>query len=252
MLKSRTFAAGLTRSPPRWARNSDRPRRRLLRRQEHRSADRGAARRRLRHLCTGAGAPLRPPHPGPADHRVEEHAGRRQRASGGLHQLDRAQGRHRDRRHHAGRRHGTAARRKGRGAVRPDQGQLSRHRQQRHARLRVAQGVRRSRRSTTRSRRKSRSAASPPTIPPATTAIMHKHTAGAQYDVVTGYSGTAEIALAMERGEIDGACGWDWSSFKSQRPRLDPGRQGQSCFCRWASSRMRSSPAWACPPYSNM
>ena len=47
---------------------------------------------------------------------------------------------------------------------------------------------------------------------------LHKRTAGAQYDVVTGYSGTAEIALAMERGEIDGACGWDWSSFKSQRP----------------------------------
>jgi tripartite-type tricarboxylate transporter receptor subunit TctC len=48
--------------------------------------------------------------------------------------------------------------------------------------------------------------------------FLHKRTAGAQYDVVTGYSGTAEIALAMERGEIDGACGWDWSSFKSQRP----------------------------------
>ncbi len=47
---------------------------------------------------------------------------------------------------------------------------------------------------------------------------MHKKTAGAQYDVVSGYSGTAEIALAMERGEIDGACGWDWASFKSQRP----------------------------------
>jgi tripartite-type tricarboxylate transporter receptor subunit TctC len=47
---------------------------------------------------------------------------------------------------------------------------------------------------------------------------LHKRTSGAQYDVVTGYSGTAEIALAMERGEIDGACGWDWSSFKSQRP----------------------------------
>jgi tripartite-type tricarboxylate transporter receptor subunit TctC len=46
---------------------------------------------------------------------------------------------------------------------------------------------------------------------------MHKKTSGAQYDVVSGYSGTAEIALAMERGEIDGACGWDWSSFKSQR-----------------------------------
>jgi tripartite-type tricarboxylate transporter receptor subunit TctC len=47
---------------------------------------------------------------------------------------------------------------------------------------------------------------------------MLKNTAGAQYEVVSGYSGTAEIALAMERGEIDGACGWDWSSFKSQRP----------------------------------
>ena len=22
----------------------------------------------------------------------------------------------------------------------------------------------------------------------------------------------------IERGEIDGVCGWDWSSFKSQRP----------------------------------
>src|SRR6266446_5425299 len=42
--------------------------------------------------------------------------------------------------------------------------------------------------------------------------------AGAQYDVVSGYSGTAEIALAMERGELDGVCGWDWASFKSQRP----------------------------------
>jgi tripartite-type tricarboxylate transporter receptor subunit TctC len=47
---------------------------------------------------------------------------------------------------------------------------------------------------------------------------LHKKTAGAQYDVVSGYAGTAEIALAIERGEIDGVCGWDWSSFKSQRP----------------------------------
>jgi tripartite-type tricarboxylate transporter receptor subunit TctC len=47
---------------------------------------------------------------------------------------------------------------------------------------------------------------------------LHKNTSGAQYDVVSGYSGTAEIALAMERGELDGVCGWDWASFKSQRP----------------------------------
>ena len=47
---------------------------------------------------------------------------------------------------------------------------------------------------------------------------LHKSTSGAQYDVVAGYSGTSEIALAMERGELDGVCGWDWASFKSQRP----------------------------------
>jgi hypothetical protein len=35
---------------------------------------------------------------------------------------------------------------------------------------------------------------------------------------VPGYRGTPEMALAMERGEIDGVCGWDWSSFRSQKP----------------------------------
>jgi tripartite-type tricarboxylate transporter receptor subunit TctC len=49
-------------------------------------------------------------------------------------------------------------------------------------------------------------------------ALLHKHTAGALWDVVQGYRGTAEMGLAMERGEIDGVCGWDWSSFKSQKP----------------------------------
>ena len=47
---------------------------------------------------------------------------------------------------------------------------------------------------------------------------LHKHTAGALWDIVPGYRGTAEMALAMERGEIDGVCGWDWSSFRSQKP----------------------------------
>ncbi len=47
---------------------------------------------------------------------------------------------------------------------------------------------------------------------------LHKKTSGAQYDVVSGYRGTPDIALAIERGEIDGVCGWDWSSFKSQKP----------------------------------
>jgi tripartite-type tricarboxylate transporter receptor subunit TctC len=47
---------------------------------------------------------------------------------------------------------------------------------------------------------------------------LHKNTSGARYDVVSGYRGTPDIALAMERGEIDGVCGWDWSSLKAQKP----------------------------------
>jgi len=47
---------------------------------------------------------------------------------------------------------------------------------------------------------------------------LHRHTSGALWDIVPGYRGTPEMALAMERGEIDGVCGWDWSSFKSQKP----------------------------------
>ena len=45
-----------------------------------------------------------------------------------------------------------------------------------------------------------------------------KRTTGAQIDVVAGYKGTLDVTLAMERGEIDGACGWDWSSAKAQKP----------------------------------
>jgi tripartite-type tricarboxylate transporter receptor subunit TctC len=47
---------------------------------------------------------------------------------------------------------------------------------------------------------------------------LHRHTAGALWDIVPGYRGTPDMALAMERTEIDGVCGWDWSSFKSQKP----------------------------------
>jgi tripartite-type tricarboxylate transporter receptor subunit TctC len=49
-------------------------------------------------------------------------------------------------------------------------------------------------------------------------AYLIKRTTAAQIDVVSGYKGTLDITLAMERGEIDGACGWDWSSAKSQKP----------------------------------
>ena len=38
---------------------------------------------------------------------------------------------------------------------------------------------------------------------------------GTKMKVVTGYPGGNEIGLAMERGEVQGRCGWSWSSVKT-------------------------------------
>ncbi len=46
---------------------------------------------------------------------------------------------------------------------------------------------------------------------------MLRKTMGAKFELVAGYKGTAEIGLAVERGEVDGLCGWDWSSLKAQK-----------------------------------
>src|SRR5437764_1693614 len=48
-------------------------------------------------------------------------------------------------------------------------------------------------------------------------AYMHNHTAGTKFEVVSGYKGTIDVGLAMERGEVDGMGGWDWSSLKSRQ-----------------------------------
>jgi tripartite-type tricarboxylate transporter receptor subunit TctC len=40
---------------------------------------------------------------------------------------------------------------------------------------------------------------------------------GAKDRLVTGYPGTPELSLAMERGEIDGRCGWSWASIKWEK-----------------------------------
>jgi tripartite-type tricarboxylate transporter receptor subunit TctC len=49
-------------------------------------------------------------------------------------------------------------------------------------------------------------------------ANLVKKMTGAQFDLVAGYKGTVDVALAVERGELDGVCGWNWSSAKSQKP----------------------------------
>jgi tripartite-type tricarboxylate transporter receptor subunit TctC len=40
---------------------------------------------------------------------------------------------------------------------------------------------------------------------------------GARLRFVTGYAGGNDINFAMERGEVEGRCGWTWSSVKSTR-----------------------------------
>jgi tripartite-type tricarboxylate transporter receptor subunit TctC len=48
--------------------------------------------------------------------------------------------------------------------------------------------------------------------------FMLNNLAGTKFKVVSGYKGSAEISLAIERGEVDGMCGFDWTSIKSQKP----------------------------------
>ena len=43
---------------------------------------------------------------------------------------------------------------------------------------------------------------------------------GAKLKLITGYPGTAEILLAIERGELGGMCGWSWSTLKSRSKKL--------------------------------
>ena len=49
---------------------------------------------------------------------------------------------------------------------------------------------------------------------------------------MSGYPGGLEINLAMERGEVDGRCGWSWSSIKITKPDWLAKKQINLC-CRW-------------------
>jgi tripartite-type tricarboxylate transporter receptor subunit TctC len=48
-------------------------------------------------------------------------------------------------------------------------------------------------------------------------ATMLKNLMGVKLKLVSGYPGGPEMNLAMERGEVDGRCGWSWSSIKITR-----------------------------------
>jgi tripartite-type tricarboxylate transporter receptor subunit TctC len=47
-------------------------------------------------------------------------------------------------------------------------------------------------------------------------ALLYKNVFGAKVQLVSGYPGTNDVVLAMERGEVDGLCGLSWSTIKSR------------------------------------
>jgi tripartite-type tricarboxylate transporter receptor subunit TctC len=49
-------------------------------------------------------------------------------------------------------------------------------------------------------------------------ALLYKNVYGAKVKLVSGYPGTNDIELAMQRGEVDGLCGFSWSTIKSTHP----------------------------------
>jgi tripartite-type tricarboxylate transporter receptor subunit TctC len=48
--------------------------------------------------------------------------------------------------------------------------------------------------------------------------VLLKNLLGAKFKVVAGYPGTREINLALEKGEVQGACGETWSSVAATYP----------------------------------
>jgi len=54
---------------------------------------------------------------------------------------------------------------------------------------------------------------------------MLKNVFSAKLRLISGYPGTAEMALALERGEVDGRASWSWSSLKSYKPDWIAGKK---------------------------
>ena len=51
-------------------------------------------------------------------------------------------------------------------------------------------------------------------------ALIMRNVFGAKVKLVTGYPGGNDVNLAMARQEVDGRCGWSWTSLKSQKQWL--------------------------------
>src|SRR5262249_47231635 len=55
-------------------------------------------------------------------------------------------------------------------------------------------------------------------VDPETTPRLLNALIGTRFKIVNGYNTTAQIALAIERGEVQGIADWSWSSVKAMRP----------------------------------
>ena len=66
--------------------------------------------------------------------------------------------------------------------------------------------------------RSSRSVGGHAGVEPELTPRLYNALLGTRFKIVTGYNGTAEIALAMERGEVSGIGDWSWTSLRKMRP----------------------------------
>lgn len=56
-------------------------------------------------------------------------------------------------------------------------------------------------------------------VDPEITPRLYNSLLGTRFKVVTGYNSTSQIALAMEREEVQGIGDWSWSSLKAVRPQ---------------------------------
>ena len=191
-----------------------RPERRgVLHRQDHHTLDRLHAGRRLRSLRPAGRAPSRQAHSGQAQHRRAEHAGRRQHAGGAASLFDRTQGRHRAR--DLRRQMGITPLLNPAAKYDGTQVHLARQRHQRGLALRhlehiAGEGLGRSPENPVTF------AGDGPGADPDVFANLYNNVFGTKIKIIAGYRGTNPMIIAMERGEVDGFCGYSWSTMKSR------------------------------------
>ncbi|MDB5569451.1 MAG: efflux transporter protein [Hyphomicrobiales bacterium] len=82
-------------------------------------------------------------------------------------------------------------------------------------------------------------------------AWMMKNLSGANIQVAPGYKGTPELAIAMERGEIDGICGYGLGALRAEKPDWFQGRK-LNYLVQFSQSPDPELTALGAPPISQL